>query len=105
MKKNLDEYRKHIKEMSWITKLFVEKRFIGVIYSTFDKEVSRWRAFVQIYNHNGKFIIEKPLLEFKTIYEYNNFYYDKDNGILYGLLENVIGMEGVFKIIKYKIIE
>jgi len=102
---NSKEYRDHIQEMSWVAKLFADRNFVGVIYSNFDKENSRWKAFVQLYDHKGNFILENQLLDFSSSYERGTYFYDKEKRILYCLSDHIRGEEVVFYISMYKIIE
>jgi len=102
---NSKEYRDHIQKMSWIAKLFTDRNFVGVIYSNFDKENSRWKAFLQLYDHNGNFILDTQLSDFSSTYERSAYFYAKEKRILYCLSDNMRGEEVFFYISMYKIIE
>lgn len=100
---NSEEYRNWNKSMSWVSKIFADSEVVGVIYSNFDKEISRWRSSLQIYDHQGNFLKEAPLENFSSTYERPDYYYDKANRILYCLSESSIGAEGFYTLYKYRL--
>lgn len=100
---NITEYRKYRQKMSWVSKILADSEVVGVIYSNFDSEISRWESFLQIYDHQGNFLKETPLENFSSTYEWPDYYYDQASRILYCLSESSIGAEGLYTVYKYRL--
>lgn len=98
---NSEEYRNWNKSLSWVAKIFADSEVVGIIYTNFDNETSRWKSFLQIYDHHGNFLKEALLENFGSTYERPDYYYDKNKKKLYCLSEKSVGAEGFFTLYKY----
>ncbi len=98
-------YRNFIQKMSWVSKVFADTIYVGVIYSNFDENISRWKTFVQLYEHNGRFIKECNLSDYTSTYERGEFFFDKGKRVLFCLSDDVRDGEVTFSIQAYALIE
>jgi len=83
LKDTLAEFSK----MSFITGIFADKDFVGVIYQNYDQESSLWKMFLQLYTPEGKLLHETALPNAVTYIDFhaNNSFYDREKHILYYL--------------------
>jgi hypothetical protein len=111
---HLEMYSKRSKDlhvpkqkMSWITGIFTDDHFVGVIYEKNKKETDEWRSFVQFYSLKGEFIEEKNLEGARNVDHYpeSYFFYSQGKDTLY-FLSHLMDEEfdDIYKILEYKII-
>jgi len=99
--------RKEKEKMSWVTGVFADEDFIGLIYTNFDKVSSLWKAFLQLYSPEGELMSEVALPDAVTyVMGGPSNFYKKDDQHLY-ILSRRLNEEGYmdeYEIFKYKII-
>jgi len=94
-------------KMSFITGIFADKDFVGVIYKKYDAKKSLWEMSLQLYTPEGKLFSETVLANAVTYINFraNNSFYDRDKRILYYL--SIVYDENTsldkYEIIMYKI--
>jgi hypothetical protein len=96
-------YRKCLERMSWVAKIFADDHTVGIVFSKYDHKISRWQAYVQLYEHDGRLVGEGALPGFSTTYERGEYFYDKDKRILFGLSDDLRDSESVFTLHAYRI--
>lgn len=91
-------------KMSFVTGIFADENFIGVIYQNYDKKSSLWKMFLQLYAPEGRLLYETALSNAVTYINFraNNSFYDRSDHILYYLS---ITYDEKTAIDKYEIIE
>lgn len=103
--KSLKMYQERQK-MSYVTGIFAEKEYIGLIYSNFDQSDSFWKSTLQIYRPNGDFVMEKELTGAyaETQFAEPSSFYNKANKMLYFLSRTSDEeFDDLFAVLKYKI--
>jgi len=106
-KKNPNSYL-YSQQMSFVTGIFVDDNFIGLLYSNFGSEGMGWQAYVQFYDHNGELLCEQILKDAVDVDKWANasYYYDRPGNILHFLSHQLDDeYNDVYKIIKFKIDE
>jgi len=88
---------------SFVSGIFADKDFVGVLYVNREKKIGEelyFVAYIQIYDHSGKLLHEQPLDYFFTEDRYIPLFYQKDKRNLY-LCSIVSGKESI-KYVVYK---
>jgi len=103
----IELYGKEKRRMSYITGIFADKNFVGLIYGNFDKVASHWQMILQLYSPRGKFLKESILPGAVTYDDYllRSFFYSKEKDTLYYLSRKINkDFNDVLEILKYEII-
>ncbi len=104
--RNIKKYLNASKKMSWVTGIFVDPRFVGVIYVNYDISSSCWVAFLDFFNRDGKFINEIRLKKLYCPYNFLRFYYDKKNQVFHGASHTIDeSFNDIYRVISYKFIQ
>ena len=95
-----------LRKMSFVTGIFADESFVGVLFVNYDPKKEGWQTWVQFYTLDGRFLDEKVLPDAINISTYPEqfFSYVRNKKVLY-FLSWIIdpAMEDVYKIIKYQI--
>jgi hypothetical protein len=77
------EKRKH----SFISGVFADTEFVGIIYYNYSSEIGAWTPILQIYSPDGALLSELPLPDVSSLDDYTlkHFYYRQDSNRLYYL--------------------
>ena len=95
-----------LNKFSFVTRIFVDKDYFGLIFLNREKKVGNelyFVAYVQIYDHSGKVLYEGQLEDFYTEEKISPLVYQKGTGCLYllGMTSSELGVKYV--IYKYQI--
>jgi hypothetical protein len=103
-KQLFEQNRKERTKYSWVAGVFVDKGLVGLLYLSFDKTVSSWITYLQLYDSDGVMHNEYRLPDVIPIEVYLRYFYSRETGCLYFL--NMIDQEDKevgFEVLKYKI--
>lgn len=82
-----DSFKKNFEQLylsiSHIFGILANDKVIGVLFSSYLDKKSLWQTYLQVYSHNGQFIKEIIIPEGKGLKSHPQFYYDKNDDILY----------------------
>lgn len=88
---------------SFVSGIFADKDFVGVLYVNREKKINNELFFVphiQIYDHSGKLLHGQPLAQFFSEDRYTPLFYQKDERHLY--LCSIISGTDAIKYVVYK---
>ncbi|MDD8033027.1 MAG: 6-bladed beta-propeller [Acidobacteriota bacterium] len=100
----LNEYLRELQKFSMIRKIFATRKYIGVVYMNYNKNMDMMNPVVQLYSTDGEYLTEHLLEGASYPQHLMPFYFDKENNIL-----NVLSMtidahfEPHYTLLKYRI--
>jgi len=101
-RKALDQ--KSCQSMSWMVDVITWKDLILIFYITYDRELTCWQTYVQIYNDREELLLEKKLDGFRTLNYFVFIHMNKKSGQIIGLAHFLdADGEDLFQVLKYEI--
>ena len=106
-RRSLKDIEAEYSKMSFVNGIFADEKFVGVIYQNYDRKISLWRMFLQLYTPAGKLIQEEALPDAVTYIDFraNNSFYDRARKRLYYLSIRYDKESGLdkYEILEYQI--
>jgi len=101
-----EKLKKDKENLSWVRGVFADKNLMSLLYLNFDRNESIWTPILQLYNPNGTFLTEEILHESFEQDSSLKYFYNRENGCLYILIDIISETGDVeFEIHKYKILK
>jgi hypothetical protein len=103
--RNVKKIEEEWENMSRVFGVFADEDFVGILYSNLDKKLSLWKAILQLYSPEGKFLREEQLPFAENDGSFLRNFYDEENDYLYILSRHVNEETSIeeCEILKYKI--
>ena len=103
--RNVKKIEEEWENMSRVFGVFADEDFVGILYSNLDKKLSLWKAILQLYSPEGKFLREEHLPFAEDYGSFLRNFYDDENDFLYILSRHINEETSIEKceILKYKI--
>ena len=101
------ELKFEMQKFSYVTGIFTDDKFVALTYANFKRDVDGWQTIIQLYTHDGDFLVEKilPGAVNTTPWADPSFCYVKEKNILYYLSRTMDEeFDDIYKILKFEII-